>query len=134
MKRSITTFLFIALTATAAMAQRTASATMQISATVVESTRLELSSSDDEIRVTSSSQSDVVFSVMQSQNTGNTSMTTLSATIPNTQSVEATYTLSSNETILSYGKTNPTHVKRITIDTAHMSSMPQTYIVSAFYN
>lgn len=134
MKRSITTLLFIALTATAAMAQRTASATMQIRATVIESTQLELSTSDDDFRVTSSSRSEVVFSVIKAQNTGDSNMTTFSASVPTPQSVEATYTLSSDETILSYGKTNPTQVKQIRIDTAHMSSTPQTYIVSAFYN
>lgn len=134
MKRSIISLLFIALTATAAMAQRSVSATMQIRATVVESTRLELLTSSNEIQVTSSSRADVVFSVKQTQNTGDSSMTTLSASIPNPQSIEATYSLSSDETILSYGKANPTHVKRIKIDTAHVSATPQTYIVSAFYN
>jgi len=120
MKLWIATFLFIALPATAAMAQRTASATMQIRATVVESTRLELTTSDDEIRVKSSSLSDVVLSVTQAQ--------------INPQSVKATYALSSDETIFSYGKTNPTRVKQITIDTAHMSDTSQTYIVSVLYN
>jgi hypothetical protein len=46
----------------------------------------------------------------------------------------ANVSLSSNETILAFGKTNPTKVQKIQVEAANLSAAPQTYIVSAYYH
>lgn len=122
MKRSILIFALILVSASGLYAQRTASASMQIRATVVESSRLNVAATRNGAEVTSSSLSDVMISISQESNSGNTVMT------------PANVTLSSNETILAFGKTNPTQVKKIQVETANLSAAPQTYIVSAHYH
>jgi enterochelin esterase-like enzyme len=121
MKRSILFFALLLASASGLSAQRTASASMQIRATVVESSRLNVAATQNGAEVTSSSLSDVMISISQESNSGNTVMT------------PANVTLSSNETILAFGKTNPTQVKKIQVETANLSAAPQTYIVSAYY-
>jgi hypothetical protein len=121
MKRSILTFALILASATGLFAQRTASASMQISATVVESARLNVALTETGAEVTSSSLSGVTFAVTQHATSGNTTMT------------PANISLSSNETILAFGKTNPTKVQKIQVEAANLSAAPQTYIVSAYY-
>jgi hypothetical protein len=121
MKRSIITLAIIFASATGLFAQRTASASMQISATVVESARLNVAATATVAEVTSSSLSGVTFSITQDAISGNTAMT------------PSNISLSSNETILSFGKTNPTKVQKIQVETANLSAVPQTYIVSAYY-
>ena len=121
MKRSILFFALLLASASGLSAQRTASASMQIRATVVESSRLNVAATQNGAEVTSSSLSDVMISISQESNSGNTVMT------------PANVSLSSNETILAFGKTNPTQVKKIQVETANLSAAPQTYIVSAYY-
>jgi hypothetical protein len=121
MKRSIITFAIILASATGLFAQRTASASMQISATVVESARLNVAATATGVEVTSSSLSGVTFSITQDAISGNTAMT------------PSNISLSSNETILAFGKTNPTKVQKIQVEAANLSAVPQTYIVSAYY-
>lgn len=65
MKRSILTFAIILASSTGLFAQRTASASMQISATVVESARLNVSLTESGAEVTSSSLGGVVFTIAQ---------------------------------------------------------------------
>jgi len=121
MKRSILFFALLLASASGLSAQRTASASMQIRATVVESSRLNVAATQNGAEVTSSSLSDVMISISQESNSGNATMT------------PANVSLSSNETILAFGKTNPTQVKKIQVETANLSAAPQTYIVSAYY-
>ena len=121
MKRSILFFALLLASASGLSAQRTASASMQIRATVVESSRLNVAATQNGAEVTSSSLSDVMISISQESNSGNATMT------------PANVSLSSNETILAFGKTNPTQVKKIQVETANLSATPQTYIVSAYY-
>lgn len=122
MKRSILTLALLLASATGLTAQRTASATMQIRATVVESARLSVVRTETGAEVTSSSLSDVTISITRNANSGTTVMT------------PANVTLSSNETILTFGKTNPTIVQKIQVEAANLSTAPQTTIVSAYYN
>ena len=122
MKRSIITFALILASTTGLYAQRTASASMQISATVVESARLNVATTATGAEVTSSSISGVTFSITQGATSGNDTMT------------PANVSLSSNETILAFGKTNPTKVQKIQVEAANLSAAPQTYIVSAYYH
>jgi hypothetical protein len=121
MKRSILTFALILASATGLFAQRTASASMQISATVVESARLNVALTEGGAEVTSSSLGGVVFTIATETHSGNQVMT------------PANISLSSNETILAFGKTNPTKVQKIQVEAANLSAAPQTYIVSAYY-
>jgi hypothetical protein len=121
MKRSILTFALLLASATGLFAQRTASASMQIRATVVESARLNVAATETGAEVTSSSLSDVMLSISKESNSGNATMT------------PANISLSSNETILAFGKTNPTKVQKIQVEAANLSAVPQTYIVSAYY-
>jgi hypothetical protein len=121
MKRSILTFALLLASATGLFAQRTATASMQIRATVVESARLNVAATETGAEVTSSSLSDVMLSISKESNSGNATMT------------PANISLSSNETILAFGKTNPTKVQKIQVEAANLSAVPQTYIVSAYY-
>lgn len=121
MKRSILFFALFLASANGLFAQRTASASMQISATVVESARLNVALTETGAEVTSSSLGGVVFTIATETHSGNQVMT------------PANISLSSNETILAFGKTNPTKVQKIQVEAANLSAAPQTYIVSAYY-
>ncbi len=121
MKRSILTLAINFALATGLSAQYTASATMQVRATVVESSRLNVIKTEAGAQVTSESLGTVMFSVTKEHQAGQAAMT------------PSNVSLSSDEKILSYGKTNPTRVQKIEIEAANLSASPQTYIVSAYY-
>jgi len=109
MKRSILFFALFLASFSAVNAQRAASASMQISATVVESAKLDVVSTDAGAQIVSSSLSGVMFAV--------------------NQQVAAAVTTESSEV---RGR-RPSLVQKISVDAQAQESANRVVVVSAFY-
>jgi hypothetical protein len=109
MKRSILFFALFLASVSAVQAQRSASASMQISARVVESSRLNVVSTESGAQIVSSSLSDVMFTV--------------------NEQIAASVTTESSER---RGARSAAKVQEIRIDAAQESAS-RIVVVSAFY-
>ncbi|MEN9839571.1 MAG: hypothetical protein RL177_1050 [Bacteroidota bacterium] len=109
MKRSILFFALFLASVSGLSAQRSASASMQISATVVESSRLNVVSTDSGAQIVSSSLSEVMFTV--------------------NEQIAASVTTESSER---RGAGRAAKVQEIRIDAAQESAS-RIVVVSAFY-
>ena len=109
MKRSILFFALFLASFSAVQAQRSASASMQISASVVESSRLNVVSTDSGAQIVSSSLSEVMFTV--------------------NEQIAASVTKESSER---RGAGRAAKVQEIRIDAAQESAS-RIVVVSAFY-
>lgn len=132
MKRAISLGLILVLSgyAGSVYAQRSASATMTITATVVESTRLIASVSEDKAVVSAQGITPFDMTINATSRTGEPVMKTALAS---ERPIPSNMSLSTDETVLSYGRTTVSTRRRIEVDHAHLSAKPAAYTVTVRY-